>query len=126
MAAEYLTQMLDRCGAYTGRIFIVECDGKVAGFATVFARMPFQELDDPPGEYALVSDLVVLEPFRRRGCGMALLAAAEQYAVEQGAAELIIGVLTANQTARRLYRRAGFDSQREVLSKRFDNRSGQR
>ena len=117
MADDYLAQMLERCRVYAGRIFVVECDGHVAGFATVLARMPFQELDEPPGEYALLSDLVVLEPFRRRGYGTALLRAAEQYVVEQGATELLIGVLTANQPARRLYLQAGFDSHREVLSK---------
>ena len=122
MATQYLTQMLDRCGVYAGRILIVECDGKVAGFATVLARMPFQELDDPPGEYALVSDLVVLEQFRRRGYGTALLRAAEQYAVDQGATELLIGVLSANQIARRLYLQEGFNSHREVLSKRYRNK----
>lgn len=123
MAAEYFTQMLDRCRVYAGRIFIVECGGQVAGFVTVLTRMPFQELDDPPGEFALVSDLVVLKHFRRRGYGTALLHAAEQYAVAQGAGELRIGVLSANHTARRLYLRAGFDIHIEVLAKRSRRRA---
>jgi GNAT superfamily N-acetyltransferase len=119
MAAEYFTQMLDRCRAYAGRIFVAECGDQIAGFATVFARMPFEELDDPPGEYALVSDLIVLKPFRRRGYGRALLHAVERFAVEEGARELRIGVLSANDVARRLYVRSGFDSHIEVLAKRL-------
>jgi ribosomal protein S18 acetylase RimI-like enzyme len=120
MAADYFTQMLDRCRNYAGRVFVVECNGQVAGFATILARVPFQELDDPPGEYALVSDLVVLESFRRRGYGTALLRAAERYAVEQGAGELRIGVLSANQQARRLYLEAGFHQHIEVLMKHLN------
>jgi ribosomal protein S18 acetylase RimI-like enzyme len=119
MAVEYFTQTLDRCRIYDGRIFIAECGDHIVGFATVLARMPFEELDDPPGEYALVTDLIVLEPFRRRGCGRALLQAVERFAVEEGARELRIGVLSANHVARRLYVRSGFDSHSEVLAKRF-------
>jgi ribosomal protein S18 acetylase RimI-like enzyme len=122
IAAEYLAQMRDRCRDYAGRILIVECDGIVAGFATVLAKMPYQELDDPPGEYALVSDLVVLEQFRRRGYGTLLLHAATTYAVEGGAPEVLIGVLTNNDVARRLYHRMGFKSHREVLFKRFERK----
>jgi GNAT superfamily N-acetyltransferase len=121
IAAEYLTQMLDRCGAHAGQIFVVECGGVVAGFVTVLARIPFQELDDPLGEYALISDLVVLERFRRRGLGTALLNAAQQHARLQGARELRIGVLSANHAARQLYGRVGFSSHAQVLAKRFEH-----
>jgi ribosomal protein S18 acetylase RimI-like enzyme len=120
MADEYLTQTLARCSDFGGRIFICEDAGAVAGFITVLTRMPFLELDDPPGEYALVTDLVVLERFRRRGFGRALLDAAERYARDQGARELRIGVLSANHGAKRLYGAAGFGNHAEVLAKRFD------
>jgi GNAT superfamily N-acetyltransferase len=120
MASDYFKQMLDRCRNYAGRIFVAESDAQIAGFTTILARIPFQELDEPPGEYALVSDLVVLKPFRRRGCGTALLRAAERYAVEQGARELRIGVLSANQPARRLYLEIGFHQHIEVLMKQLN------
>ena len=120
MADEYLAQTLARCQDFGGRIFICESAGVVAGFITVLTRMPFLELDDPPGEYALVTDLVILERFRGRGFGRALLDAAERYARDEGAHELRIGVLSANDTARRLYFAAGFQSHAEILTKRFD------
>jgi ribosomal protein S18 acetylase RimI-like enzyme len=120
MAVKYLAQTLDRCRDFTGQILILGCEGAVAGFVAVLARMPFHELDDPPGEFALISDLVVLEPFRRRGYGRALLAAAERFARENGARELRLGVLSANRTALELYRQAGFERHSQVLSKRLD------
>jgi ribosomal protein S18 acetylase RimI-like enzyme len=123
MAAEYLEQTIARCRDYTGRIIIAEISNVVAGFVTVLARMPFLELDDPPGEYALVTDLMVLEPYRGRGYGRALLDAAERFARDQGAMELRIGVLSANRVAKELYARAGFDTHAEILTKRFDGGS---
>jgi ribosomal protein S18 acetylase RimI-like enzyme len=120
MADEYLDHMLVQCREHTGIILLAECDGAVAGFATVLARVPFTALDDPPGEYALVSDLVVRHRFRRRGIGAALLREAEAYARAAGASELRVGVLSENRAAGRLYRGAGFAPYLETLAKRLD------
>ena len=106
--------------AVAGEVFVAEYGGEITGFVTVLARMPFQELDDPPGNYALITDLVVLKRFRRLGFGVALLNAAERYAGEQDASELRISLLSANKPARELYMRSGFRSHQEILSKRFD------
>jgi hypothetical protein len=94
IAAEFLARMLARCRDYTGTILVAECAGLVAGFATVLARVPYEEIDDPAGEYALITDLVVREAFRRR-------------------------VLAANDSARRLYFRTGFAPYLETLTKRL-------
>lgn len=88
-------------------------------FATVLAREPFTELDDPPGHYALITDLVVLEPYRGRGIACGLLERAEAYAREAGATELRIGVLAKNGPARRLYLEIGFQPHLELLNKRW-------
>jgi len=121
MAAGYLAQILDRCREHAGTILVAECSGAIAGFAAILTRVPFESLDDPPGEYAIVTDLVVREAFRRRGLGAALLREAERCAIAAGAAELRIGVLSANQSAARLYRSAGFAPYSETLAKRLDS-----
>jgi ribosomal protein S18 acetylase RimI-like enzyme len=121
MAPEYLNQMHTRCRDFSGCIFVLDCAGVVAGFVTVLTRVPFQELDDPPGDFALITDLIVLERFRKRGFGRALMAAAERYACDQGASELRIGVLSANQGAKRLYMQVGFSGHLEILTKRFES-----
>ena len=124
MAADYLGELLRRCGECNGKILVAECDGRVAGFIVVLTRVAFEALDDPPGHYALVSDLVVRDGVRRRGIGRALLQEAERCARAAGATELRIGVLSANRAARRLYRRAGFAPYLETLAKRLDRLSG--
>jgi ribosomal protein S18 acetylase RimI-like enzyme len=120
MAEAYLNHLITRCRQCAGTILVAEHDGTVAGFATVLPRVPFEELDDPPGEYAIVTDLAVRAAFRRRGFRAALLAEAERYARATGASELRIAVLSENRAAAELYRRAGFAPYSEVLTKRLD------
>jgi GNAT superfamily N-acetyltransferase len=118
MADAYCEQLLARRTTQQGIIFVAEIDGRVAGFVAIFAKVPYEDLDDPPGEYALISDLCVLEPYRRRGLGRRLIERAEAYAWASGAVELRIGVLAANEDARSLYRAAGFSPSLEILTKR--------
>ena len=117
MATEYLSHMLDRCESCAGTILVAEADGVLAGFVTILTRVPFESLDDPPGHYALISDLVVRERFRGRGLGTELLRDAEHYAVTAGARELRVGVLSENRAAAGLYRRAGFRPYLQTLAK---------
>lgn len=117
IASDYLDTMLDDCQRYAGQVFVLEVDGVIAGFATVFTHVPFERLDEPPGDYALVAELLVRREHRRRGYARALLAHGERYAAAQGAAELRIGVLSDNTAARTLYLDVGFRPYLEMLSK---------
>ena len=117
IARDYLDAMLEDCRRYAGQVFVLEVEGAVAGFTTVFARVPFERLDEPPGDYALVAELLVRREYRRRGYARALLAHGERYATSQGAAELRIGVLSNNAAARALYLDVGFRPYLEILSK---------
>ena len=117
IASDYLDTMLDDCQRYAGQVFVLEVDGVIAGFTTVFSRVPFERLDEPPGDYALVAELLVRREYRRRGYARALLAHGERYAASQGAAELRIGVLSDNTAARSLYVDVGFRPYLEILSK---------
>jgi len=109
--------MLEECRRYAGQIFVIDVDGALAGFTTVYTRVPFERLDEPPGDYALVAELLVRREYRRRGFARALLAHGERYAASQGATELRIGVLRDNAAARALYLDSGFRPYIETLSK---------
>jgi ribosomal protein S18 acetylase RimI-like enzyme len=117
IASDYLDTMLEDCQRYAGQVFVLEVEGVVAGFTTVFTRVPFERLDEPPGDYALVAELLVRRAYRRRGYARALLAHGERYAAAQGTVDLRIGVLSENTAARTLYLDVGFRPYLEILSK---------
>jgi len=117
MADAYLAYLLERCSEYRGKVFVAEVDRRVVGFVCVWARVQPTEPDEPPAEYAYISDLVVLPSFRQHGLGRALLERAEGYAREQKAMRIRIEVLAQNLIARRLYLDLGFRERRIELSK---------
>ena len=119
MADAYCDRIHARCVDADGRVFVTEQNGSVVGFVAVFAGEPFTELDEPPGTFALISDLVVLSPFRSRGIGRRLLERAEAFAREADARELRIGVLAENLAARQIYLASGFTPHLEILVKRW-------
>jgi len=119
MADRYWESIRARCAEANGRVFVAEQDGTVVGFVAVLAAQRFTELDDPPGTYAFVTDVVIQASHRGRGIGRQLLQHAEAFARGAGATELRIGVLAENTVARRLYRSAGFVPHLEVFVKRW-------
>src|SRR5262249_34332819 len=100
-----------------GTIFVAELADVVVGLVMILTRVPFESLDEPPGTYALVAELVVRTGFRGQGIGRTLLRAAERHALDSGAHDLRIGVLSTNLPARRLYTDEGFSPYSEILSK---------
>ena len=117
MADEYWLQMHARCREQSGTILVAQRGDAVIGFVMLLARVAHEGLDEPPGDYALVAELVVLDGHRGAGIGRALLRAAEHLARESGATELRIGVLSRNLPARGLYLDEGFTPYSEMLSK---------
>jgi ribosomal protein S18 acetylase RimI-like enzyme len=113
----YIAQISAGCAAHDGAIYVAEVQSQLVGFICVYARLPFEDLADPPGEHAYITDVYVHEDWRRRGIAQAMLARAEQHARERGASELRIGVLAGNAAARALYRGAGFEARTEMLGK---------
>lgn len=103
MVQPYLRLMLARCAQWDGKMFVAEEAGKVVGFVCVWARVPSEEPDDDPSEYAFVSDLVVELAQRHRGIGRELMSAAEDYARARGARRIRLRVLARNMAARGLY-----------------------
>jgi GNAT superfamily N-acetyltransferase len=117
MADEYLEQMHARCRDYAGIILVAQAADGIVGLVMMLGRVPFTSLDAPPGDYALIAELVVRDDWRRRGVGAALLRAGEAHAHKVGASELRIDVLSGNRAARQLYAREGFLPHLETLSK---------
>jgi ribosomal protein S18 acetylase RimI-like enzyme len=119
MVEAYLSWMFAHCREWNGRVFVAEVAGQVIGFVCIWGRVPPNEPDEDPAEYALVSDLVVSAAHRRRGIGSQLLSAAERFARAQGAPSLRIGLSAGNTAARSLYELVGFQEHRIELAKRL-------
>jgi GNAT superfamily N-acetyltransferase len=108
---DYIPHMLDRCKRCEGKILIAEIDGEVAGFATILTKVRSEEPEDGDLEYGLVSELMVVEKFRKKGLVRRLLEEAESYARANDVKWLRIGVLAGNRAADKLYASMGFSSQ---------------
>jgi GNAT superfamily N-acetyltransferase len=99
-------------------VLVAEAEGTVAGMTELVFRS-----EPPPDHQILVPrplaevHTVVLEHFRGRGIGTALIRAAEQYATEHGVSGLIAPILAPNTEAVSFYSRAGFGPHGVILSK---------
>ena len=91
-------------------------DGRMAGSASV-------HLDDPPAEGNMLRGVrsaefgvSVVDEFRGRGIGKALIAHLERWAVGHGAERMVLNVSSANEGAIRLYHELGYrDYDRAML-----------
>ena len=119
MVDAYVALLLARCSTWNGRVFVAELGGEVVGFTCVWGRVPSEEPDDDPADYAYISDLLVRAPYRRRGVGRALMIAAERYARDCGVEVLRVQALAANTGATSFYAANGFDQFQIELAKRL-------
>ncbi len=116
-AKKYFDFMWARCAETSGKVFVAEVKHQVVGFVCVWGKVPSEELDEEPGEYAFISDLVVLPAYRRQRVGQALLEHAEAYARSLGATKIQLEVLANNTGALKLYTNDGFRAYHLLLTK---------
>ncbi len=115
----YVPDILKRCETYKGKIIVADVDGEVAGYAMIWASVKSEEIEDGNFETARLADLAVLEKYRRQGIATALIEAAENYAREQGATCLHIGVMATNRRAQAVYAASGYETFAMKLEKRL-------
>ena len=102
--------------------FVAEVDGRVVGALDAFRRP-----DGSPGSMRTPSrtaefGIGVLEAWRGRGIGSALIARAEAWARTEGLEALLLDVATANEAARSLYLRLGYLPRSDHLGKPMGGR----
>lgn len=101
-------------------VLVAEVDGEVAGMTELVVRsQPPDHQIRVPRPLAEVHT-VVLEQFRGRGIGAALVRAAEQCAAQRGVSSLIAPILAPNTEAIDFYSRAGFGPHGVILTKDLD------
>jgi ribosomal protein S18 acetylase RimI-like enzyme len=94
--------------AKPGRLLLVaEQDGVVVGFLHGLLRNA--PVPMAPRLSGYITDVVVAAKHARQGNGTALLAAAEEWFVAQGAEDVVMTVAVYNQRARRFWLKHGFE-----------------
>ena len=93
---------------------IARSDGRRVGFLLMLDDLPDEVTALPQ---AFVAYMAVDPEFRNRGVGRALLEAAEAEALRRGLPHMALMVTEENRAARRLYERAGFQTERRLLCK---------
>ncbi len=108
IADAYLTFLIDQCRRLAGRVLVAEDGRRIAGFVCVLGKVMPGQPEEPPAEYAYISDLIVLPEYQRQGLGRRLLGRAEALAREAGVGTLRVGVLAKNRAAHQFYGSVGF------------------
>ena len=104
----YLNDMIEKCRQRNGMILVIETEDGVAGYLTLLLNVPTEEIYDGDYEYALISDIAVLERFKGRGYGKLLLMEAKRIARNKNARWLRLQVLAKNKIAKNVYNKTGF------------------
>jgi GNAT superfamily N-acetyltransferase len=94
-----------------GGIWILECDSSVAGYIVLTVAYAMEYA----GLRGFVDDLYVRAPFRRRGLGTGGLAVVKAHCLATGVRALFVQTGPDNDTAQRVYKRAGFSDTGHLL-----------
>jgi ribosomal protein S18 acetylase RimI-like enzyme len=97
---------------------VAEESDQVVGFINVSLADEKSPLSQPR-RMGRLGSVAVAEAARGRGIGGALVAAAESWAVGQGATEVVLNVWEENVAARRLYERLGYRTRAQSMCKEF-------
>ncbi|RZH67417.1 GNAT family N-acetyltransferase [Natrinema altunense] len=113
--------MRETLGAYqvSGGLFVARLEGSIVGFATVSVERGSLELDETRG---MLSNIYVEPAYRNRGIGTALLEAAEASLADRGVDTMLLEVMADNESARRFYRRTGYDEVRVTMGRSLESR----
>lgn len=108
-------------GVVAGEVFLARDEGEIVGFVTATVEPDRYERDCRRG---VVGNLYVRPGARDAGVGGRLLEAAEAALSEAGADVVALEALADNESARRFYRRHGYEPHRVELEKELDGGDG--
>ena len=120
MVEPYFARLRGRVAEQSGAMLVAEIGGSFAGFVACFVVADNNPAETPDSNrFGYVSDLYVAPERRGGGVAQLLLAAAERHLAETGVTRLRVGVLAANQSARRAYEAYGLELYEAIYEKRM-------
>lgn len=118
-AGRYYEDLEARLGSlvagHGSNLLVADRDGELVGFAEIYLRQTDPNAPVVPRKYAYLQSLMVAEHARREGIGAMLLAAAEAWAHDRGAAELHLEVWEFPGGPLPFYERQGYRTLRHSL-----------
>jgi GNAT superfamily N-acetyltransferase len=121
---QYFEELLSSSAGADVTVLVAELSGSVAGMTEIVLSPA------PPDHQILIPrrtaqiHTVVLERYRGKGIGRALVAAAEQHAAQHGVTCLLAPILESNAEAVSFYSRAGYGQHGIILSKELAPEGG--
>ncbi len=112
-ARNFLTTRFDRAESV---VFLAFADGVAIGFTQLYPSFSSVSAE----RIHVLNDLFVGEAGRRRGAGAALLAAAIEFARDDGAVRLALSTARTNHAAQALYESTGWKRDDENFSYEFE------
>ncbi|ARS88718.1 GNAT family N-acetyltransferase [Natrarchaeobaculum aegyptiacum] len=103
-------------------LLVARLDGTVVGFASFSIERGALELDVTRGT---LSNLYVDPDYRDQGIGTALLEEVEASLAERGVDVVRLEVMAANESARRFYRKRGYDPHRLTMGRSIATDDGE-
>jgi ribosomal protein S18 acetylase RimI-like enzyme len=100
-------------------LLVARSEGQIAGFVSFTVEHGSLELD---AERGLLSNIYVKPAYRDRGIGSALLEAAEASLARRDVDVMLLEVMADNESARRFYRRKGYDEFRVTMGRSLADR----
>lgn len=120
-AKSYIPFLLDYLEKNNGKMFVVEMDNKIVGFAA--ATVQDNKKGDPCRKEMLtayVTDIVTLKDYRKNGVGRELLKETEKYAIKMGAEYISLNVQIGND-ALDFYHKEGYQERIVWMDKKLSN-----
>jgi ribosomal protein S18 acetylase RimI-like enzyme len=120
IAQDYAADLRERVAADHGVFLVAEANGKIVGVLAGYVHEAGDRLVDAAFDRsAYISDLFVLEGWRRKGVGSALVQAFKQVMRANGLQYVSVCVKSRNRAAHEAYRAYGFEDYETILFKRL-------
>jgi GNAT superfamily N-acetyltransferase len=108
VANDYLAALMGNVADQQGRVWVAEDAGQVIGWGVFVIGQSEVFVVEEQRNHGHIAELYVVEAFRGRGVGQAMIAACEAETRRLGLTHVTIGLLAANRRAADVYARAGY------------------